>query len=123
MSQVHSKFKVFVGNPTADHSIGDLGKQIEAFVSDSKVAAKSIGIEYLESTQRLIMTLGYTDNQPHTPIKVDCVSLGKVDIAHDTIALERKMSEVADQHQNLICHELYITEENEFFMVFMAERS
>jgi len=123
MSQVHSKFKVFVGNPTADNSIGDLGKQIEQFVDDSKVAPKSIGIEYLESTKKLIMTLGYADNQSYTPVTIACVSLGKVDIAQDTSALEAKMSEVASKHQNLICHELYITEENEFFMVFMGQRS
>lgn len=122
MSQVHNQFKVFVGIPTADNSVGDLGKQIEQFVDDKQVAPKSIGVEYLEATKKLIMTLGYSDDQGHTPVTISCVSLGRVDIAQDTIALESKMSEVASQHQNLICHELYITDENEFFMVFMGLR-
>lgn len=123
MNQVHSKFKVFVGDPVSDNSIGDLGRQIEQFVDDAKIAPKSIGIEYLESSHKLIMTLGYSDEQSCTPVTISCKNLGQVDISQGTTALEEKMSEIASKHQNLICHEIYITDKNEFFMVFMGLRA
>lgn len=121
--QVHSKFKLFVGSHSAETGANELAKQMEEFVVNSKVAAKSIGIEYLEATKQIIMTLGYAENQASIPVKITSVSLGKADIANDIAALEHKMGEVAAQHKNIICHELYVTEEHEFVMVFMCENA
>ncbi len=121
--QVHSKFKLFVGDHSAETGANELAKQMEEFVVNSKVAAKSIGIEYLEATKQIIMTLGYAENQSSIPVKITSVSLGKADIATDIAALEHKMGEVASQHSNIICHELYVTEEHEFVMVFMCENT
>lgn len=120
MSQVHSKFKVFYGSPDPSNPVGNLGKEIEDFVKESKVAAKSIGVEYLEATKHLVMTLGYADDQDCTPVKVSAVNLGYIDIEHEITKLEKKMAEAANNLHGIICHELYITEENEFFMVFMC---
>jgi hypothetical protein len=53
--QVHGKFKVFAGALNADDTIGALAEEISGFVRDSKAAAKSIGVEYLESAERLII--------------------------------------------------------------------
>ncbi len=120
MSQVHSKFKVFYGAPDSNNPVGNLGKEIEDFVKEHKVAAKSIGVEYLEATKHLVMTLGYTDDQDCTPVRVSAANLGHIDIEHEIAKLEAKMAEAAAQQHGIICHELYITEENEFFMVFMC---
>jgi hypothetical protein len=56
--QVHSKFKVFVGELAPDKTIGRLARDVSAFASTHKIAAKSIGVEYLESLRRLVVTLG-----------------------------------------------------------------
>lgn len=123
MSQVHNKFKVFAGDPAADHGIGNLGSQIEKFVEDAKIAPKSIGVEYLEHSKRLIMTLGYADDQPAISVRIACVNLGKVNTTSDDFAaLEQSMMAEAERQEHVICHELYITDEDEFFMVFMCQK-
>lgn len=123
MSQIHNRFKVFAGDPAEDHGIGNLGNQIEQFVEASKIAPKSIGVEYLEHSKRLIMTLGYADDQPAVLVRIACVNLGKVNTTDsDFSALEQAMMQEAEHQQNVICHELYITDEDEFFMVFMCQK-
>ena len=119
--QVHSKFKVFAGELDANNTIGPLAGQISEFVSEAKVAAKSIGVEYIESAARLIITLGYRDDEPWYPVQVNCVSLGKIEaIGSDFAALEQAMSHAAQKHSNIICHELYVTADREFLMIFMT---
>jgi hypothetical protein len=123
-NQVHGKFKVFAGVLDADKSLGSLAGDVAAFVRDNEVAAKSIGIEYLESTGNIIVTLGYRDDEPWYPISLKCVSLGHVDaLAGDFAALESAMSAASQKQKNIICHELYVTEDREFLMVFMTHNA
>lgn len=123
--QVHGKFKVFAGNLEADKTIGSLADEVARFVSESNVAAKSIGVEYLESAKRLILTIGYRDDEPSYPVKVTCVSLGKVNdvTGNDFSALEQAMMEASAQVKNIICHELYVTEDHDFLMVFLSHQA
>ena len=68
--QVHTNFKVFVGELGPDRSIGDLANKVAAFAKSEGVAAKSIGVEYLESMKKVVVTLGYrTDEKPY-PIRL-----------------------------------------------------
>ena len=122
--QVHNRFKVFAGELDADKTVGKMANEIAAFASDNKIAAKSIGIEYLETAKRLIITLGYRTDEEHYPIQINTVSLGKVDAAStDFAALEQKMSEASEKLDNIICHELYVTDEQEFLMVLMTHQN
>ena len=122
-NQTHGKFKVFAGKLGADNGLGNLADQVSAFASDHKVAAKSIGVEYLESAESLIITLGYRDDEEHYPIKLETVSLGKMfDLGQDFSALEQKMSEASQTVENIICHELFVTEDKDFLMVFMTHQ-
>ena len=61
-TQVHDKFKIFTGKPAKDKTIGKLADEVAAFAKKSKVAAKGIGVEYLESGGQLLITLGYRDD-------------------------------------------------------------
>jgi hypothetical protein len=122
--QVHHKFKVFVGELNADQTVGEMANEVAAFAEQNKVAAKSIGVEYLESAKRLIITLGYRDDEESYPIQLQSVHLGKIDApGHDFTALEQKMAEAGGKLQNIICHELYVTESNDFVMVFMTHQN
>src|SRR5271165_7565637 len=76
--QVHDRFKIFSGELAADGTIGKLADEVAAFVNKSKVAAKSIGIAYLEPGNRLVITLGYLDDADPYPVKLHCIPLGKV---------------------------------------------
>jgi hypothetical protein len=122
--QVHDRFKVFVGELASDHTIGKVADEVAAFAARAKIAAKSIGVEYLESRKRLIVTLGYRDDEPAYPIRLHSVPLGKVDaLASDFSALEKAMAEASSRYPNIICHELYVTNEGDFLMVFMTHQA
>ena len=119
--QVHSKFKIFTGALEANGSIAALAKEVEAFAKKAKAAPKSIGIEYVEHTKQVLLSLGYRDDEPGYEVTLHTVSLGKLPHgAVETSALEEKMGEAADKVEKLICHELLVTDQNEFIMVLMA---
>jgi hypothetical protein len=123
IQQVHDKFKIFTGVPAADKTLGPLAEEIAAFARDQKVAAKSIGIEYLEASKRLIISLGYRDDEAAYPVKIESLPLGKIGelASGDVTRLEQAMASASAQIKNIICHELYITDEGDFLVVFMSE--
>ena len=121
--QVHNKFKVFTGTLQADNTLGPLADEVSRFVQESNIAPKSIGVEYLESAERLILSLGYRDDEPGYPVTLHSVPLGKVDTSgSDFQALEHKMAQASSGLSNIICHELYITDEQDLLMVFMTHQ-
>ena len=122
--QVHDKFKIFNGELAADGTIGKLADEVAAFVNKSKVAAKSIGVAYLEPGKGLVLTLGYTEDADPYPVKLHCIPLGKVDVkAGNFHALEASMAKATAKHKNIICHELYVTGGNDFTMVLMTHEA
>lgn len=121
--QEHHHFKIFSGTLDKNDSLGRLADEVASFVAEQKVAAKSIGVEYLETTKRLIITLGYRTDEEFYPVRLTSVSLGKIeDLARrdDFSQLEMAIREASKKVDRIICHELYITEEHEFLMVFMS---
>jgi hypothetical protein len=122
--QVHDKFKIFSGELAADGTIGELANEVAAFANKSKVAAKSIGVAYLEPGKRLLITLGYRDDEKPYPVKLHTIHLGKVDMkAGDFHALEASMSKATSKHRNIICHELYVAGGDDFTMVLMTHEA
>ena len=120
-AQVHDKFKVFTGELAKDKTIGKLAEEVAAFAKHSHAAAKSIGVEYIESAGRLLITLGYRDDQESYPIKLHSVPLGKIEtLASDFSKLEAAMAKASGKIRNIICHELYLAGDGEFVMVFMT---
>jgi hypothetical protein len=119
--QEHSKFKVFVGMLTKSKSIGVLANKVAKFAEENKIAAKSIGVEYLESPGQLLITLGYREDEPYYPIQLHCKRLGKIDVlGGDYTSLEQAMEKVAQKYSKIICHELYATEDHELLMIVMT---
>ncbi len=125
LKQIHNKFKIFTGALAADKTIGALADQITSFAAEHKIAAKSIGVEYLESAKKLIITLGYREAGADVEtygIKVNTVSLGKINglESGDVSRLEAAMTDACEKIDNIICHELYITDDGDFLVVFMS---
>jgi len=122
--QVHEKFKIFTGELAADKTIGKMADEVSDFAKRSKVAAKSIGIAHLESSKRLMITLGYRSDEEPYPIKLHCIPMGKIDVKeHDFSALEKAMAQATSRHKNIICHELYLTGAQDLMMVLMTHEA
>lgn len=122
MSQVHSKFKVFVCTPVDSKLDPDTVAEATKFFADRKqtLAPKSLGIEYLEQTNQLVMSLGYVEENlptPHPTVKIDCVSLGRLIVSEAVV--EAAMEDAASKVKNVICHEFYV-DDGEFFMVLLS---
>ena len=121
--QVHHRFKVFTGSVGNDQSISELSDRVAAFAEENQVASKSIGVEYLENAGKLILTLGYKRDEDYYPIKLHAENLGKIDVAgQDFAVIEDKMAEASDRVPNIICHELFINDDNDFLMVFLSHQ-
>lgn len=123
--QVHSKFKLFTGTLGPGASLGKLADDVAAFAAKAKAAPKSIGVEYLEHSNQVVVSLGYRDDEPAYPIKLRSVSLGKVHnfSGAELAPLEAKMADAAAKTPHIICHELLVTADDEFIMVFMTHES
>lgn len=123
---MHDKFKIFSGELAADGTIGELANEVAAFANKSKIAAKSIGVAYLEPGKRLLITLGDRDDEKPYPVKLHTIHLGKVDMkAGDCHALEASMSKATSKHRHIICicHELYVAGGDDFTMVLMTHEA
>jgi hypothetical protein len=120
--QVHSKFKLFSGALGAGASLGALAGEVEAFAKSAKAAPKSIGVEYLEHEKLLVVSLGYRDDEAPYPIKLHALPLGAVKGfgKAELAGLERKMGDAAAKIAGIICHEVFVTDQNEFVMVVMS---
>lgn len=93
---------------------------MEAFVQERGVAAKSIGVEFLESARKLVLTLSYREDEESYPVRLTSRSVGRVDGLDDLSGLESRMTEAAANLNGVLCHELFVTNDGEFVMVFMA---
>ncbi len=122
MNQTHHKFKVFLGELSPDGSPDALAAQIERFVQEHQVSPKSIGAEYLERDHRVILTLGYRDDEPAVPVQIKAVRIGVLGSPPDHGAIESAMAAAAAAVNNIICHELYVTDKDELFMIFMTSQ-
>lgn len=120
-AQVHDRFKVFMGPLAIDRTLGPLADEVAAFVAREGVAAKSIGVEYLEGLGQVVVSLGYRTGEGTYPIRLQTEQLGHIDVfGKDFAALESAMGAVAAEKSNIICHELYLTGAGEIFMVVMT---
>jgi hypothetical protein len=122
--QVHGKFKVFTGKLASDHSLGSLATDVESWVKSAKIAPKSIGVEYVESSGSLLLSVGYRDDEPAYGIKLSTVRIGKIEStdAAGLAQIEQRMTSASQAVRNIICHELYVTDGGDLLMVFMAHQ-
>ena len=114
----HNNFKVFKGKAKG---LSLLRKKIETFVDTKKISARSIGIEFIEHTQEVIISLGYSEKGKYAPVAITSVNLGVVDLS-DTAEMEKLMTAAATKQKKVICHELCVTDKNELILLFMSTK-
>jgi hypothetical protein len=121
-AQVHEAFKLFAGKLDGGGHITEVGKQVTAWAASGKVAPKSIGIEFVESSKQVIFSVGYRQDEAGYGVKIASAKIGKISAldAAELSRLERALTEAAAAHADVICHELYVTDANELYMVTMS---
>ena len=116
MAQAHSKFKVFVGK-----SGKDVIEQAQEFVAAQPIRPISLGVEYLEGSEKVVLSLGYAlpdeDNRRPARTSFEEVSLGKLDLNPELIA--SALEDAARKLEPVICHEFYVNKGGEYFVIFM----
>jgi len=119
-NQVHSKFKVFVPEAglTDQEAMQRLGSMVEGYAHASGVAIKSVGIEYIDASKQVVLSLGYRDDEPGYPVKLAAIPLGKLGTRPDEIAAA--MEKAAAGVENVICHEFFVDDAGEFVMVLLS---
>ncbi len=119
-AQSHNKFKVFIPEEgiAYDEAMRRLNNMVSTWSAEGKVAPKSVGVEYLESSKRLVLSVGFRDDEPGYKVKLTSVSLGKPALFPDAIGAA--MEKAAADLDNVICHEFFVTGEGEFVMVLMS---
>jgi hypothetical protein len=120
-SQIHNRFALFTSTPDETGLVPTtLADAVANFAaSNQNIAIKSVGIEYLEHDKQLILSLGYAEGQAGYPVKLQCASLGKfgaTQLGEIAAAMEKAASQIGE----VICHEFYVREDNEFFLVMLV---
>ena len=121
-AQVHHHFKVFAGTLDAGGGLDTLAGEVRSWAAGGKVAPKSIGVEYVESAGKLLLSVGYRADEPGYAVRLESVALGRLDALDGPAleAIEQKMAAASEQQGRVICHELYVTGSQELRMVFMT---
>lgn len=118
MEQTHEKFKLFRISGI-NGNFDQAFKQVEEFANQPNLSPKSIGAEFLEKTNELLLTLGYTPATGQSNnIKLKVYEIGKLN--ENTEVIENKIAEKAKQIKTVICHELFVTQNDDIHMIFMA---
>lgn len=119
-NQVHELFKVFIPEAGIPYSeaMGRIADMVKEFTKDGKTAAKSVGVEYIEKTKQIILSIGYRNDEPGYPVRLVSRSLGRPPLRSDEI--EVAMGKAAENVQNVICHEFFVTDDGEFVMVLLS---
>ncbi len=128
MSQAHSKFAVFASGPGLEPmaALALLSSQAHArSVDDPKFAAKSLGVEYLERSRQLVLTIGYTED-PSYPIRIHAENLGPFFTPGATVypdAISKAMEKAAAAEvDDVLCHEFFATDNGSLIFVMLVSK-
>jgi hypothetical protein len=109
MNQIHNRIKLFVGTAKASTDLFGLGLAATKWVTEAKVAAKSIGIAFSELTGQAILSLGYAEGQEAHNVAIEVLKIGTVQADLDIQALEASFEAILAGRTNVICHELFVS--------------
>ncbi len=117
--QKHNKFKLFRG-VVSNSGFDSLFASVENFANEPNRSAKSIGVEYLEGSNELFVSLGYTESEGESnSIKLMLSPIGN--LSENDSALEEKIYKTTLALNNIVCHAFYVNSKNELTMIFMCD--
>jgi hypothetical protein len=117
---VHDKFKLFVGALDDAGHINDLAKPIVEWAVKDKIAVKSVGAAV--SQGKLILTIGYRDDETPYPIELHSLKIGRVGVldADEQNRFTRAVESGGMNWPPVIGHTLYVTKANDLYLVILT---
>ncbi len=111
--QVHTRFKAFLSP-----SFKDAAEAVRSFTASGSIAAKSIGVEFIDSSESLLISLGYAEGQPGYAVELKERAAGSVSAPEH---LESALEAAADEVGDVICHELFVDSAGGVHLVLMVK--
>lgn len=90
------------------------------FVNQPNVDPKSLGLEYIESTSKSVISIGYEERSSASiPVSFKTVTIGNMSDSMEVLEknLESEQSKVA----NIICHDISVDAEGTLTVVIMHQ--
>ena len=115
LNQVHNKFQVFVGK-----SISEVADEVASFTEGGTIAAKSIGIEFVEHSGQFLLSLGYAEGQEGYSVSLTEEVAGTLPTDETASGLAAALEAAAEKAGDVICHELYVDADSVVHMVFLS---
>jgi hypothetical protein len=115
--QVHDKFKVYLGK-----TISDINSTIQADTADGCIAAKSIGVEYMEARNQFLVSVGYAEGQAGYKVGITDNVVGPLPEFNDAPdQLCSSMEAIVAEFSDVICHELFVDNDEVVHLVLMLK--
>ena len=116
---IHENFKAFaLSFENGKFSTADK-KQILKFTDQPEIFAHSVGAQYVNSTGKVVMTIGYTTKKKGKAKKYTLTvkKLGQFQFG----LLEAALTKTASKLEKIICHELIVTADDTAYAIFLHE--
>jgi len=89
------------------------------FSAGGAIAAKSIAVEYVDSSNRFLLCIGYAESQRGYPVKISEAVAGPIPTNGDMDPLSAAIEAQAAIVGNVLCHDMYLDAEGIMHLVFM----
>jgi len=122
MSQVHNKFKLFEVNFSEGKLTVKDKKEFLSFLNGAKTVAKSVGVEFLEESNTLLVSFGYSEKKNATNYDLVVKKVGTFENSSSLPKLEASLEKIASKLQNVICHEFFVDNNKNFFAFFLVQK-
>ena len=117
-SQPQHKFKVYFGK-----SIDDVNSKIQADAAQGTMAVQSFGVEYMESRNQFLVSIGYVEGQPGYPIKMTDNVVGPIPewLSDAPDQLCASMESIVSEFSDVLCHELFVDNDEVVHFVLLTK--
>jgi hypothetical protein len=118
MKTYFNKIKLFKSNSDSPEKIL---KEVTEFAATQNISAHSLGVEYVEPLDQLIISLGYREEDDPTSIEIIQHTIGNIS-TNSLAELESNFKKILDTFEKPICHEFFVNNAFDLIGIFMIEK-
>jgi hypothetical protein len=121
MNQEHDRIKLFVMDYNGTEDFSKVMNEAGTWVATNKIAPKSIGIAYVDKDKKLVLSMGYRNDETPYLVQLSATSVGKIDFNSDLSQYEDIISDAMAASDSVVCHEMFITEDDVLHVILMSK--